>query len=180
MSVQNSPAISTIASSRSKVVRDEIKWQELFNHFRAVQAKHEKSRRMGNGSAGPLLDGYQEKRPTTRRRTTNESMGMGMGMGMGAGAGSAASSSVGSANVGPAPPRALSPLNPRSSAQRHQASLGLGGGMPGMGGQANGLLLTALGGTPAGGVGPPRSMSPTLIGAQKGRPLARSLNLGRK
>ena len=128
---------------------------------------------MGDGSAGPLLDGYQEKRPAARRKTTNEGMGMGMG------AGSPTSSSVASAHVGPVPPRALSPLNPRSSAQRHQASLGIGGGM-GMGGQANGLLLTALGGGSAGAVGQPRAMSPTLIGAQKGRPLPRGLNLGRK
>ena len=144
------------------MAREEIKWHELFNHFRAVQAKHEKSRRMGNGSAGPLLDGYQEKRPTARRKTTNDSIGMGMGMG------SPTNSSSASVTVGP---RALSPLNPRSNAQRQQASLGLGGGMPGMGGQANGLLFTA---------GPPRSMSPTLMNAQKGRQLPRGLNLGRK
>ena len=162
--------MSTIASSRSKVAREEIKWQELFNHFRAVQAKHEKTRRMGDGSAGPLLDGYQEKRPAARRKTTSEGMGMGMGVG------SPTSSSVGSL-----PPRALSPLNPRSSAQRQQASLGMGGGMAGMGGQANGLLLTALGGgVSAGAVGQPRAMSPTLINAQKGRPMPRGLNLGRK
>ena len=125
---------------------------------------------MGDGSAGPLLDGYQEKRPAARRKTTNEGMGMGMGVG------SPTSSSVGSL-----PPRALSPLNPRSSAQRQQASLGMGGGMAGMGGQANGLLLTALGGgVSAGAVGQPRAMSPTLINAQKGRPMPRGLNLGRK
>ena len=155
------------------MAREEIKWQELFNHFRAVQAKHEKSRRMGNGSAGPLLDGYQEKRPAARGRTTNDSIGAGMGgmgMGMGMGAGSPTTSSV---NVGPVPPRTLSPLNPRSSAQRQQASLGIGGGMHGMGGQANGLLL--------GAVCQPRAMSPTLIGgAQKGRPIARGLSLSRK
>ena len=154
--------------------REEIKWQELFNHFRAVQAKHEKTRRMGDGSAGPLLDGYQAKRPAARRKTTNESVGVGVGMGMGMGAGSPTSSSIG------LPPRALSPLNPRSNAQRQQASLGIGGGMAGMGGQANGLLLSALGGVSAGTVGQPRSMSPTLISAQKGRPLPRGLNLGRK
>jgi hypothetical protein len=172
-SLQNSPAVSTIATTRSKVAREEIKWHELFNHFRAVQAKHEKSRRMGHGSAGPLLDGYQEKRPAVRRGATTESIGMGMGMGVG----SPTSPSTPSMTIGP---RALSPLNPRSNAQRQHASLGLGGGMPGMGGQANGLLLSALGSASGGGVGPPRSMSPTLINAQKGRQLPRGLNLGRK
>ena len=165
------------------MVRDEIKWQELFIHFRAVQAKHEKSRRMGNGSVGPLLDGYQEKQQGARRRTTNKNvagMGVGMGMGMGMGMGSPSSSSGPSVNAGSLPPRALSPLNPRSNVQRHQASLGMGGGMPGMGGQANGLLLNALSGEPPVAGGQPRSMSPTLIGGQKGRPLTRSLNLGRK
>jgi vacuole morphology and inheritance protein 14 len=169
------------------MTREEIKWQELFNHFRAVQSKHEKSRRMGNGSAGPLLDGYQEKRPTSRRRTTNDGTGVGAGAGVGMGAGSPTSPSSATAmNVGSVPPRALSPLNPRSSAQRQQASLGIGGGMAGMSGmsgmsgQANGLFMNALGGASAGAVGQPRAMSPTLMAAQKGRPIPRGLNLGRK
>ncbi|KAG5648826.1 hypothetical protein DXG03_000175 [Asterophora parasitica] len=34
-------------STRSKLGRDEIKWQELLSHFRSVQAKHEKARRQG-------------------------------------------------------------------------------------------------------------------------------------
>ncbi|EGO02004.1 hypothetical protein SERLA73DRAFT_104235 [Serpula lacrymans var. lacrymans S7.3] len=38
------PPINTIAS-RSKIGRDEIKWQELLMHFRSVQGKHEKARR---------------------------------------------------------------------------------------------------------------------------------------
>jgi hypothetical protein len=158
------------------MTREEIKWQELFIHFRAVQAKHEKSRRMTNGTAGPLLDGYQEKRAAMRRKSTSQSMGGSMGMGMGAGSASMSSS------VGSMPPRALSPLNPRSGAQRQQASLGMAGGMAGMGGQANGLLLTALGGGPTAAGGQPRSMSPTLIGPQKGRPIPKpsGLSLSRK
>jgi vacuole morphology and inheritance protein 14 len=36
-------------STRSKLVREEIKWQELLSHFRTVQAKHEKTRRQAMG-----------------------------------------------------------------------------------------------------------------------------------
>lgn len=34
---------------RSKIVREEIKWQELLQHFRAVQVRHEKARRQAYG-----------------------------------------------------------------------------------------------------------------------------------
>ncbi|KAG6850903.1 hypothetical protein H0H93_006729 [Arthromyces matolae] len=37
-------------SSRSKLVRDEIKWHDLLSHFRTVQAKHEKARRQAMGT----------------------------------------------------------------------------------------------------------------------------------
>jgi vacuole morphology and inheritance protein 14 len=35
--------------SRSKIGREEIKWQDLLQHFRAVQSKHEKARRQAHG-----------------------------------------------------------------------------------------------------------------------------------
>ncbi|KAF8238983.1 ARM repeat-containing protein [Tricholoma matsutake] len=37
-------------TTRSKIGRDEIKWQELLSHFRSVQAKHEKARRQALGA----------------------------------------------------------------------------------------------------------------------------------
>ncbi|RDB19828.1 Protein VAC14 [Hypsizygus marmoreus] len=37
-------------TTRSKLGRDEIKWQELLQHFRSVQAKHEKARRQALGT----------------------------------------------------------------------------------------------------------------------------------
>ncbi|KAF9498847.1 ARM repeat-containing protein [Pleurotus eryngii] len=40
-------------STRSKIGRDEIKWQELLTHFRSVQAKHEKARRQALGADVP-------------------------------------------------------------------------------------------------------------------------------
>ncbi|KAG2013354.1 hypothetical protein CC2G_010275 [Coprinopsis cinerea AmutBmut pab1-1] len=52
---------STVAamSSRSKLGRDEIKWQELLQHFRTVQAKHEKARRQATG-VDTSLPGFHE------------------------------------------------------------------------------------------------------------------------
>jgi len=74
-------------STRSKLGRDEIKWQELLLHFRSVQAKHEKARRQALGTDTTPFSGFSattEKsadvggsRPTTassrppmRRRVT--------------------------------------------------------------------------------------------------------------
>ncbi|KAG6854348.1 hypothetical protein C0991_007853 [Blastosporella zonata] len=37
-------------STRSKLTRDEIKWQDLLLHFRSVQARHEKARRQALGT----------------------------------------------------------------------------------------------------------------------------------
>jgi vacuole morphology and inheritance protein 14 len=41
--------ISTM-TTRSKLGREDIKWQELLSHFRTVQAKHEKARRQALGA----------------------------------------------------------------------------------------------------------------------------------
>ncbi|KAG0702425.1 vacuolar protein 14 C-terminal Fig4p binding-domain-containing protein [Suillus ampliporus] len=38
-------------ASRSKLGRDDIKWQDLLNHFRALQGKHEKARRQEIGNS---------------------------------------------------------------------------------------------------------------------------------
>ncbi|PPQ70437.1 hypothetical protein CVT26_013931 [Gymnopilus dilepis] len=99
-------------SSRSKLGRDEIKWQELLNHFRSVQARHEKARRQALGNDTSPIIGFlaEDKlvepperagraatpaRPPMRRRVTGE---------------------VGPPNIGPIPSRAgaLSPLNPKA------------------------------------------------------------------
>lgn len=77
------PPVNVVASNRSKLGRDEIKWQDLFAHFRSVQIKHEKARRVGlGGNPGPLLDGHstsgtaagtsQGSRPPQRRRVTGD------------------------------------------------------------------------------------------------------------
>ncbi|TFK20368.1 ARM repeat-containing protein [Coprinopsis marcescibilis] len=57
--LQISPKL-TVASSRAKLGRDEIKWQELLQHFRVVQAKHEKARRLSNGIDPSPLPGLHE------------------------------------------------------------------------------------------------------------------------
>ncbi|GHJ88688.1 hypothetical protein NliqN6_5090 [Naganishia liquefaciens] len=47
---------SSVATTRSKIAsRDEIKWEDLLRHFRAVQNKHEKARRLAQmGDSGQL------------------------------------------------------------------------------------------------------------------------------
>ncbi|KAI5993628.1 vacuolar protein 14 C-terminal Fig4p binding-domain-containing protein [Pisolithus albus] len=81
-------------ATRSKLGRDEIKWQELLSHFRTVQARHEKARRQALGTDlsafGLGLGNPDPNRPPMRRRVTGDI-------------------------VPPGPPRpALSPLNPRA------------------------------------------------------------------
>lgn len=101
-------------SGRSKIGRDEIKWQELLSHFRSVQARHEKARRQAMGHEHSPIVGLPEDRinetdkagrgmtpspgirPPMRRRVTGE---------------------VSVPPVVPTPPPrsgALSPLNPRA------------------------------------------------------------------
>ena len=103
-------------SSRSKIGRDEIKWQELLLHFRSVQAKHEKARRQALGDDTSPIIGFPEERvidpsdrvgrpgstgrPPMRRRVTGE---------------------ISMPNIVPQPPvgsrsGVLSPLNPKARA----------------------------------------------------------------
>jgi len=49
-------------TTRSKIGRDEIKWQELLLHFRSVQSKHEKSRRQALGNDTSPIIGFAEEK----------------------------------------------------------------------------------------------------------------------
>jgi len=103
-------------STRSKIGRDEIRWQDLLLHFRSIQAKHEKARRQALGNdASPIIGFPEEKvndtsdrvgrpgstgRPPMRRRVTGD---------------------ISLPNIVPHPPvgsrsGALSPLNPKARA----------------------------------------------------------------
>ncbi|KAL0580708.1 hypothetical protein V5O48_001266 [Marasmius crinis-equi] len=113
-------------SNRSKLTRDDIKWQELLQHFRSVQSRHEKARRQALGADATSFPGFYEfdrqsdqgdkagrptpVRPGIRRKAT--------GTGDISIATSNASSSSAPVQVPSAPysPRAgaLSPLNPRA------------------------------------------------------------------
>ncbi|KAK7060363.1 hypothetical protein VNI00_001128 [Paramarasmius palmivorus] len=116
------PSVGAL-SSRSKLVRDEIKWQELLQHFRSVQSRHEKARRQALGT--DTFSGFYEfdrqsdqgervttrpgpapTRPGLRRKATGEV--------------SIPSSNPSTAqNPSPTTPfaRSLSPLNPRARIQ---------------------------------------------------------------
>ena len=58
-----SSAIGPLSTTRSKIGRDEIKWQELLLHFRSVQAKHEKARRQALGHDTSPIIGFPEEKP---------------------------------------------------------------------------------------------------------------------
>lgn len=112
-------------STRSKIGREEIKWQELLSHFRSVQAKHEKARRQALGNdtspfsdfsdnekaADPPIADRGGRPPTVgraplRRRVTGE----------------LPPPQVGTVAT-PGRPGALSPLNPRARATMNGAAL---------------------------------------------------------
>jgi len=65
-------------TSRSKLGRDDIKWQELLNHFRALQGRHEKARRQDLGDSSPQNDiniaplPPVSTKPPMRRRVTGD------------------------------------------------------------------------------------------------------------
>lgn len=47
------------SSTRSKfasAAREEVRWNELLTHFRSVQARHEKARRLGSNQSGGVVD----------------------------------------------------------------------------------------------------------------------------
>jgi vacuole morphology and inheritance protein 14 len=56
-----SSAISPL-TTRSKIGRDEIKWQELLLHFRSVQSKHEKARRQALGNDTSPIIGFPDEK----------------------------------------------------------------------------------------------------------------------
>ena len=103
--------------SRSKLGREEIKWQELLQHFRAVQSKHEKARRQAHGldnspfpeferageSNGPVDKSVKAGgRIPMRRRVTGGDL--------------SAPSAPMAPPAAPARTGALSPLNPKRAA----------------------------------------------------------------
>ncbi|KZT05649.1 ARM repeat-containing protein [Laetiporus sulphureus 93-53] len=80
--------VGNISSTRSKIGRDEIKWQELLSHFRQMQGRHEKARRQALGTDSTAFTALSSEdktaalptpstpappssvRPTVRRKVT--------------------------------------------------------------------------------------------------------------
>lgn len=118
--------VGNLSSTRSKLGREDIKWQELLQHFRTVQMKHEKARRQALGTdvtsftAHPYTNGVDSAKPPTPPS--------------GSGTSSLPPPSARRKVAGDGPLRPpsrtggmLSPLNPKA---RAQSSLG-GSGIPG-------------------------------------------------
>ena len=110
-----SSAISPL-STRSKIGRDEIKWQELLLHFRSVQAKHEKARRQALGNdTSPIIGFSEEKVNDTSDRVGRPGSGRLLMR-------RRATGEISEPNIVPQPPQvgsrsgALSPLNPKARA----------------------------------------------------------------
>ncbi|KAJ7068616.1 vacuolar protein 14 C-terminal Fig4p binding-domain-containing protein [Mycena amicta] len=149
----------SMSSTRSKIGREEIKWQELLLHFRSVQSKHEKARRMALGTdAGfssalsdsdkmedsrPSRGSNSNSRPGMRRKVTGEFSG------------------PPTVIPGPVASRSgvLSPLNPRARP-----------------GQTN-LLAGAVIAQTGVGTGPP---SPVAMSQQSQKQRRTTIGLGRK
>ncbi|KAI9068475.1 ARM repeat-containing protein [Trametes sanguinea] len=118
--------VGNLSSTRSKLAREDIKWQELLQHFRTVQIKHEKARRQtlgGSDSATfPPYTNGAEKPPTPPS-------------GSAVAAASVAAGTRRKVTGGDGPPRppsrsggVLSPLNPKARVQSALANSALAGG----------------------------------------------------
>lgn len=106
---------AVLVSTRSKIGQNEIKWQDLLNHFRAVQAKHEKARRQALGAESLPFAGFETKTtdPSSSKSADGGSVpGPSMRRRM-AGADPTPAVGAGVGTVVSGRP-ALSPLNPRA------------------------------------------------------------------
>ena len=130
--------MGTISSTRSKLGREDIKWQELLQHFRSVQAKHEKARRQNLGAdsspLSELLANDRDRISPAPSQTGPPGFGGSKNVGGGLGRRKVVGPpglGVGLSEAGmmgpPSRPGALSPLNPRS---RQNGLLGGGGPVP--------------------------------------------------
>jgi len=130
-----SSTVGNISSTRSKLGREDIKWQELLQHFRSVQAKHEKARRQNLGvDSSPLSELLANDRDRTSPGPSQAGPpGFGTGKNISGGLGRrkvmGPPGGGGLPEVGamrpPSRSGVLSPLNPRS---RQNGLLGGGGG----------------------------------------------------
>jgi len=133
-----SSTVGNISSTRSKLSREDIKWQELLQHFRSVQAKHEKARRQNLGvDSSPLSELLANDRDNSSPGSSQGGPpGFGAGKNLGGG-GLGRRKVLGPPGGGvlpeggtmrpPSRSGVLSPLNPRS---RQNGLLGGGGPAP--------------------------------------------------
>lgn len=142
---------TSMAAARSKIGREDIRWQELLAHFRTVQLKHDKARRQALGPSGSVEMDLSEElasNPPSEDRAMSPPNG------------SRASSRAGVVRNGTPTPASspqrngvLSPLNPRARATNIFA---------GVTGRVTGGNSSASSGSSAS----PRPSSPPIDGAK--------------
>ena len=125
-------------ATRSKIGRDEIKWQELLLHFRSVQSKHEKARRQALGNdTSPIIGFPDEKVNDTSERVGRPGSGRILLRRRATGEISEPNTVPQSTQVG-SRSGALSPLNPKARAPS---------GLTGLIGTSGGKLSPSLNST---------------------------------
>ncbi|KAF8592196.1 ARM repeat-containing protein [Ramaria rubella] len=134
------------ATTRSKLAREDIKWQDLLSHFRAVQLRHEKARRQVLGDdIGP--SGF-----TVDTRSPNANSGSNLAPGR------PPMRRKASEIVQPMRPPALSPLNPKARPNTGSSSSTQTQTQP----HSNGLLSPGVAGSSTAQTGMMGRQSPTL------------------
>jgi len=132
---------STISplATRSKIGRDEIKWQELLLHFRSVQSKHEKARRQALGNDTSPILGFPEEKNDTSDRVGRPGSGRLLLRRRATGGEISEPNTVPPSSQAGSRSGALSPLNPKARAPSGLTSL--------MGGSSGGKLSPSLNST---------------------------------
>ncbi|KAI0776216.1 ARM repeat-containing protein [Trametes elegans] len=132
-------SVGNLSSTRSKLGREDIKWQELLQHFRTVQIKHEKARRQALGGADSTpYPPYQFANGADKPPTPPSGSAAGSGSGSGGTMVSVPTQTRRKVTGGDGPLRppsrssgVLSPLNPKARVQSALANSVTGGGAGG-------------------------------------------------
>ncbi|KAI0375893.1 ARM repeat-containing protein [Pilatotrama ljubarskyi] len=173
LNVASKSTVGNLSSTRSKLGREDIKWQELLQHFRTVQIRHEKARRQAlGGTDSPSSFPPYAYTNGADKPPTPPSGPAASAPGVGGGTVPATTRRKVTGGEGPLRPPSrsgggvLSPLNPKARVQSALAnSLGAGG--------------TAAGAGQGQGPGSPTGQNP-VSQVQMQSKVRRTLSLSRK